>query len=389
MAPVQRTRRGFLSAAGAAGAGAGLGLAGAGDARAAQAPTGAQEGAVPFDGTHQAGVTTPSQSYVQFVSLDLVSSAASDLRGVLVEMSAAARRMVRGDPVGALATGEVPPTDTGEAVGLEPYRLTVTFGLGPRLFERIGLAHLRPRALVELPSFATDSLDPALSGGDIAIQVCADHPLVAFHAAHDLIRLASPTAVPRWMLAGFGRTSNSRRLGVARNLFGFKDGTANIMAEDRRAVQRFVWAGGSDPPAWMRGGSYMVVRRIQMLFDRWDDSDFNDQERTFGRHKLSGAKLGRIPADAHIQVAGPQQNHGTRILRRGYSYVDGVQAGLPGGGLLFICYQRDPRAQFIPIQRRLAHADALNEYTAHIGSAIFACPPGSRTSGYVGETLLG
>ncbi len=385
MPPVQRTRRGFLSAAGALGAGAGLGLAGAGDALGAQAPT----GAVPFDGTHQAGITTASQGYIQFVTLDLRSNVPGDLRGVLAELSAAARKLTRGEPVGPLSTGVLPPMDTGEAVGLQASRLTVTFGLGPRLFERIGLKPMRPAALVDLPSFATDALEPALSGGDIAIQICAEHPLVAFHAAHDLIRLASPTAVPRWMLAGFGRTSNSRRQGAARNLFGFEDGTANIMAEDRRAVERFVWAGGSDAPGWMRGGSYMVVRRVQMLFDRWDDSDFNQQEQTFGRHKLSGAKLAQIPPGAHIRVAGPENNRGQRILRRGYSYLDGLHAGLPGGGLLFICYQRDPRAQFIPMQRRLARADALNEYTAHIGSAIFACPPGSRPGGYVGETLLG
>lgn len=389
MAAVERTRRGFLSAAGAASAAAGVGLGTLGaDARAATAAAEPAAGVVPFDGSHQAGVTTPSQSYLQFVALDLKSSAAGDLRGVLMELSAAARKMTRGEPVGPLSTGEVPATDTGEALDLGPHRLTITFGLGPSVFGRIGLEHARPAALVELPSFATDALEPALSGGDIAIQVCAEHPLVAFHAAHDLIRLASPTARPRWMLAGFGRTSNSRRQAITRNLFGFKDGTANIMAEDQRAVERFVWADGSGP-AWMQGGSYMVVRRIQMLFDRWDAADFNDQERTFGRHKLSGAKLARVPPHAHLHVAGPGSNGGERILRRGYAYVDGVSAGLPGGGLLFICYQRDPRAQFIPIQRRLARADALNEYTSHVGSAIFACPPGSRPGGYVGETLLG
>ena len=57
-------------------------------------------------------------------------------------------------------------------------------------------------------------------------------------------------------------------------------------------------------------------------------------------------------------------------------------------GLFFISYQDDP-AGFVALQRRLAASDALNEYIKHMGSALFACPPGVRPGGYVGETLLG
>ncbi len=59
------------------------------------------------------------------------------------------------------------------------------------------------------------------------------------------------------------------------------------------------------------------------------------------------------------------------------------------GSLFFICFQRDPQRQFVPIQRRLGSSDALNEYVKHVGSAVFAVPPGARSGGYVGETLLG
>ena len=78
-----------------------------------------------------------------------------------------------------------------------------------------------------------------------------------------------------------------------------------------------------------------------------------------------------------------------RILRRGYSFDDGL---LPDGrldaGLFFAAFQRDPRRQFVPIQHRLAAHDLLGEYLIHTGSALFAVPPGCRAGGYVGDTLL-
>jgi deferrochelatase/peroxidase EfeB len=399
------TRRSFLSAAGAAGAGAALGPSTASAAAATTASTG---GAVDFYGAHQAGIATPTQQYLQFLSLDLAGGAqASDLQGVLQQLSHGASLIARGRPVGALETAQLAPVDTGEALGLKPSQVTITFGLGPRVFARVGLAHLRPAPLVELPTFSGDELQSGISGGDIAVQVCSDDPQVAFHAVHDLIRLASPTAVPRWLQAGFGRIANSRSQTTPRNLMGFKDGTDNIMVEDRSELDRFVWANTPESPAWMRGGSYLVVRKIEMQMTAWDQSSLEQQQDAIGRYKVSGAPIGEkrehrtpdlharrdghyvIPADAHIRLASPSNNGGERILRRGYSYVEGLAEGSPGAGLLFLVYQRDPRRQFIPIQRRLSRSDALNAFVQPIASAIFACLPGARTGGYVGETLFG
>ncbi|HZU39916.1 MAG TPA: iron uptake transporter deferrochelatase/peroxidase subunit [Solirubrobacteraceae bacterium] len=404
---IRATRRRFLSALGTAGVGLGVGArpgqaaAGSHDARAAAAE--------PFYGAHQPGIATPSQEHLQFASLDMLSRARSDLQAVLAELSAAAARIMRGQPVGALSNGFQPPVDTGEALGLGPARVTVTFGLGPSIFQpgRFGLTSRRPAPLVHLPHFAGDALVSEWSGGDIGIQVCAEDPQVAFHAVHDLVRLASPTATPRWILGGAGKTSNSRRQGTPRNLMGFKDGTANIMVEDHAAMNRFVWTGAPESPAWMHGGSYMVVRRINMLFGHWDELDLAGQEAVFGRHKVSGAPLGGvhehdpldlharshgrlvIPGDAHVRRASPALNQGERILRRGYSYMLGLDADTAtvAGGQLFICFQRDPRRQFIPINRRL-QGEALAAHTEHVGSAIFACPPGARPGGYVGEGLF-
>jgi deferrochelatase/peroxidase EfeB len=97
-----------------------------------------------------------------------------------------------------------------------------------------------------------------------------------------------------------------------------------------------------------------------------------------------------MPVDAHVRLATPSENGDRRILRRGYSFTDGMDAelGQLDAGLFFISYQNDP-ASFVELQRRLAASDALNEYIKHTGSALFACPPGAQPGGYVGETLLG
>ncbi|HEX2265421.1 MAG TPA: Dyp-type peroxidase [Solirubrobacterales bacterium] len=302
-----------------------------------------------------------------------------------------------------------PPDDTGETVGLLPSRLTVTFGFGPGLFDRpgLGLAGRRPAALEPLPSLPGDVLDPGKSGGDVCVQACSDDPQVAFHAVRNLARIGRGTVAMRWSQLGFGRTSTtSRSQDTPRNLMGLKDGTANIRAEDGEDMSRFVWVG-DEGPAWLRGGTYMVTRRIRMLLEVWDRASLRDQERTIGRHKYSGAPLGGedefeplpldaerdgrplIPRDAHVRLASANENDGARILRRGYSFTDGVDESLGelDAGLFFVSFQRDPE-QFVAIQRRLGRFDALNEYIKHVGSALFAVPPGAKPGGYVGESLF-
>jgi len=308
----------------------------------------------------------------------------------------------------------VAPTDTGEAMGVGPSRLTITIGFGPSLFglggkDRFGLGRKQPRSLSPLPPFRGESLDPDRCGGDLCIQACADDPQVTFHAVHVLTRLASGAATLRWSQSGFGRTSStSRSQSTPRNLMGFKDGTHHIRAEDGEAMDEFVWVQPSDGPAWMVGGSYLILRRIQMLFDVWDSTSLEGQEQVIGRRKQSGAPLGGqeeydtvdleaqrdgelvIPLDAHIRLASPKQNAGQRILRRGYSYSEPTEpgSGQIDAGLFFISFQRDPERQFIPIQRRLAGSDALNHHTLNTASAIFACPPGIRPGGFIGERLF-
>ena len=360
----------------------------------------------PFHGAHQAGVTTPMQAHLHFTSFDVTAIGAAALRDLLRAWTDAAARMCAGHPLGPVGGDpQAPPADTGEAYGLGPARLTLTFGFGPSLFDgRFGLAGQRPAALADLPAFATDHLDPARCGGDLGVQACADDPLVAFHALRSLARIGEGAVRARWSQAGFDRTPGNAPAGATgRNLMGFKDGTNNLDASDAAAMRRNVWVPRADGPAWMAGGTYLVTRRIGIRIERWDASDLDEQETDVGRTNVVGAPLGerrefdpadpaKLPPDCHILLANPRRpaSEAERILRRGYSYSDGLG---PGGrldaGLFFAAFQRDPRRQFVTIQRRLAAHDLLNEYLVHTGSALFAIPPGVREGGFVGETLLG
>lgn len=357
-------------------------------------------GRLPFHGRYQGGVTTPPQAHLRFASFDVTGSRA-DLAGLLRAWSEAAARMCDGDPVGPVGGDPASaPVDTGEAYGLPASRLTVTIGLGPSLFDgRFGLRGARPAALIDLPAFRGDRLDAARSGGDIGVQACADDAQVAFHAVRTLARIGRGVATARWSQAGFDSAPEGR---TGRNLMGFKDGTNNLDASDAAAMRRNVWVGDGDEPAWMRGGTYLVTRRIRIRIERWDASDLDEQETDIGRRKVSGAPFGArserapvVPAleprHSHIMLANPRTDgsEAERILRRGYSFDDGL---LPDGrldaGLFFAGFQRDPRRQFVPIQRRLAEHDLLGEYLVHTGSAVFAVPPGCRAGGYVGDTLV-
>ncbi len=370
----------------------------------------------PFHGAHQAGVTTPVQDHLHFAAFDMMDgSSRDDVTSLLREWTYAAARMTQGLEVsasGALGGNpESPPDDTGEALDLPASGLTVTIGLGPGLFERdgvdrYGLAAARPPELERLPPFVGDKLKANWSHGDLCVQVCADDPQVAVHAVRNMSRIAFGRAAIRWSQMGFGRTSKTTSAQqTPRNLMGFKDGTNNILGEDQAAVDQHVWLTPESAPAWAAGGTYLVVRKIEMLIEAWDRVRLVEQEAIFGRTKGGGNPLTGgdeftapdfaatadgapvIDVAAHIRLAHPSNNGGMRILRRGYNYVDGNNAyGRLDAGLFFLSYQRSP-SQFIAVQRALA-TDVLNEYIRHVGSAIFVVPPGAAEGGFVGETLF-
>lgn len=394
------SRRGFLAAASGLAAAVAAGPARAGGAPAAEA----------FWGARQGGIATAQQRHTCAMALDLRAKTADEVAALLRRWTEAAARLAAGLPVGA--------ADAGDTAGLAPARLTLTFGFGPGLFvrdgrDRYGLAARRPAALVDLPRFNGDQFVEALCGGDLLVQACADDAEVAFHAVRTLAQLAYGTAEKRWLQTGFMPATPAGE--TPRNLMGFRDGTMNPAAADE--LDQHVWVG-SEGPAWMRGGSYVVLRRIRMALEHWDGTEVDFQEETFGRRKQSGAPLtGRVESDpidldrvdadgnpviaanAHVRLAAPAMHGGAQILRRSYAYNDGLsftaerwppwRQGMEyDAGLLFVAWQRDPRAGFIRIFTPMSKLDALNQFTTHTASAIFAAPPGAAPGGFIGQGLF-
>ena len=423
-----RSRRRFLSHGLAAGAGGlvaaalparGAPASGAGSGPGATATTDVEL----FWGVHQGGIATPQQRNTYFAAFDLKTGQRGQVEQLLRDWTAAAARMTAGLTAVPLPDDPTKPSgDSGDAIGLAPSRLTITFGFGAGLFvkdgqDRFGLAGQRPAALVDLPRFNGDQLIEARCGGDLSVQACADDPQVAFHAVRQLASMAYGVTEIRWVQSGFSAAGANG--GTPRNLMGFKDGTRNPLAgaSGPGGLDDAVWAG-AEGPSWMRGGSYLVARRIRISLEHWDRSETDYQEQVVGRRKASGAPLGGhgefdtpdfaandkdgnpvIPEDAHIRLGAHETNSGALMLRRGFSYNDGAnvvaerwppwrQGMSYDAGLFFLAYQKDPRTGFIRVFDRMAKLDAMNQFTTHVGSALFAVPPGAKQGGFIGQPLF-
>lgn len=324
-------------------------------------------------GTHQPGIDTPPLPYLSLAGFDVVARGRAELAGLFRLWTGIAERL----------------TGSAETAAGRPRALTLTFGFGPSLFardssgrDRFGLAGHRPAPLEPLPAFAGESIDPAASHGDLCVQACAADPTTAHQAIRDLLNAARPQVALRWRQTGF-RSSD----GTAdpRGLFGFRDGTANLDVTDPRQAAEHLWVG--DGPAWLHGGSYLVMRRIRLLLDTWDRTAVAQQEAIIGRERDSNRRL-MLAVDGHAALASPLRNDGVRLLRRSYSYDAGVDPnGLMDAGLIFLSFQRDP-ARFSTVQRRLAGQDHLNGFCQHLATGVFACPPGIRRGSYLGAELL-
>ena len=414
----QATRRGFLSATAGLAALAGSSLA-PGAARAQGAET--AKTSEPFWGEHQGGVVTPAQAHAYIAAFDLAAATRADVEKLLRQWTDAAAALSEGRPVDIPGEGDyAAQADPSDVLDLTPSRLTVTFGFGLGLFEkdgadRYGLRALRPAAFVDLPHFPGDQLFPARTGGDLLVQACADNPQVAFHAVRQLARLAYGLANIRWVQAGFVSDFGAGR--TPRNLMGFKDGTGNPAANDPKEMDAVVWAGEEAPP-WMRGGSYVVIRRARIALEHWDRMNVSFQEQTFGREKLSGAPLGAtnefdpvdldaknangdpiIPENSHVGIAHRMAREGSRILRRSYSYNDGADVtaerwppwrqGMEfDAGLIFVCYQRDLGNGFIKIFEKMSRFDMMNQFVTNVGGGHFALPGGVAKGEFIGQRLF-
>ena len=351
---------------------------------------------VTFHGTHQPGVTTlPAQAHATFIALDLRHGV--DRAHVV--------RMLRllTDNTQRLMAGYPPLASEDAELAARPARLTVTVGFGPGLFDATGLSQECPNVVRHFPTFATDHLQPAWSGGDVVLQVCSDEPTTVSFATRWLVRDARPFATVRWVQRGFTQARGTEQDGTTmRNLMGMRDGSAN--PSPQTGLDQAVWNTG---PGWLTAGSMLVLRRIAIDVNAWDDFGREGRQLAIGRTLNSGAPLTGgaehddvdpaktdqlglpvIQPSAHAVRARPASPV-ERMLRRGYSYDDGPRPdGQPQAGLLFAAYQADASTAFIPVQHRLATLDALNQWTTHIGSVTVAIPPGCAPGQYIGQCLL-
>ncbi|GHA32978.1 MULTISPECIES: iron uptake transporter deferrochelatase/peroxidase subunit [Streptomyces] len=398
------SRRALLGTAGATGLV--LGTAG-GAVGYASAPAGATpltsvgSGRAMFHGKHQPGITEGLQARGHLVAFDLAAGAGrKEAAALLRRWSTTAERLMAGEAA--------PHGDTDVARDAGPSSLTLTFGFGYSFFGRTGLEKQRPGALDPLPDFSSDHLDRSRSDGDLWVQIGANDALVAFHALRTIQKDAGSAARVRWQMNGFNRSPGATAHPMtARNLMGQLDGTGNPKPTDTDFDQR-IFVPASGEPAWMANGSYAVVRRIRMLLDDWEKLSLTAQEQVIGRRKANGAPLSGgdettpmdleksdahgdyvVPLNAHARITRPERNGGAAMLRRPFSYHDGIDAdGTPDAGLLFICWQADPLRGFVPVQRKLDRGDALSKYIRHEASGLFAVPGGAARGEYVGQRLL-
>lgn len=359
-----------------------------------------QTATVAFDGVHQAGIDTPSQSHLWLIAFNIKKDVdRTRLRNLMRVWTDDARRMT---------AGKASRTDLDYELMQAPANLTITLGLGEKFFEVAEKQAEKPDWLKPLPAYKTDELREEWNGGDLCLQICADDPVVVSHAARLMIRNSAPYLDVHWIQEGFLNAKGALQEGeTPRNLFGQKDGTINPRAREEFKDQ--VWIeNGAD---WLRGGSALVVRRIEMDMDGWDILDRISRKVATGREIDTGAPIGGkdefetvdlsktdeygLPLtdpQSHVALAmPPKELPNQKLLRRVYNYdlppeKDGRFTS--NTGLVFACYQKNPLEQFHPIQQRLAEGDRMNQWIFHIGSAVFVMPRGTSESEYWAQDLL-
>jgi len=373
-------------------------------------PESSETSTVSFAGDHQAGVLLAPTAAGLVASFDVVTLERSELVSTLQGVSAEIERLMMGDRL-AQTDEFLPPVDSG-VVGAEGSTtgVAITVAVGASLFDsRFGLSEQRPRELISMPRFFNDRLvRDDLSHGDLSFTISGPNQQAVIFALHQIVRVTDRRLQLRWLQEGYNQLLEKKpgQIAEARNLLGFRDGTSNLGANDATLMDKHVWVQSSDDePDWAVGGTYQATRIIRMLIEFWATAALVRQEQIFGRHRESGAPLGQrgegdepsfvrdptdetIPRRAHMRLANPRTADAARILRRGFSYLNGVDdSGTLDQGLLFICFQRSLSKGFLQVQSQL-DGEPLEDYVKPVGGGLFFVLPGPESSGWLGESLF-
>lgn len=411
-------RGGLLAATGAAVGAAGGVAGGAALVSGADSPTGtgtslgtdapgsgsgARSGAADFGAQtvsaseqRQPGVATPPGAHAIYRAHTFDDDLdAERLEGWLRLLTDDIERLMAGRPVLA---------DVEPELGDAPSSLTVTLGLGRAAARLTGTRP--PEWLKPLPAYRIDKLEKRWGEADLLLQITCDDPLTLAHADRVLQRECAPFGRQAWVQEGFRYARGARPDGTTmRNLFGQVDGTTNPVP-DTEEFDALVW--GTGPGPFGDGSTSLVLRRISMDLDTWDQVDRGAREDAVGRKldhggPITGGKehdepdfeathpnglTTRVADFAHVRRARTGDD-GQKIFRRAYNYADPAAAGADRAGLLFVAFQADPLKQFHPIQARLAELDMMNEWTTPVGSSVFWIPPAASDGGFLGEGLFG
>ena len=353
-----------------------------------------------FDGARQAGIATPTQANLNLVGFNLKDGVTADgIRNLMRLWTEDARE---------LAAGRNPLSSLEPEMVERPANLTITCGFGERVFD-IAASGAKPQWLHDIPDMPREQLSDDWAQTDLVLQICSDDAVVCAWAMRHMTRAGMDYVRTAWVQQGFMNAYGSIPEGhTPRNLFGQVDGTVNPRSDDEFAEQVFTDDGASS----------LVVRRIAMDLDDWERLDRTSREEAVGRRLSDGAPLTGdnefdapdldardeyglpvIDKNSHMARAMPPADHPEqKFLRRPYNYSLPPEPGseqLSNAGLVFLAYQKDPDVQFTPVLRRLLESDRLNEWTTHIGSAVYWIPPGTAEPGsgeardaFWGETVL-
>ncbi len=366
---------------------------------------------VVFAGAYQAGLLVTPQPAGIVASFDIVTTDRGELIETLQVLSAEIERIMSDRPI-APADEFLPPADSGIVdANSGTAGVAITMAVGASLFDdRFGLSDQRPLELIPMPRFFNDrQVRDELSHGDLSLTItAADRQAVAF-ALHQAVRVTERRLRLRWVQEGYNQQLPEQpgQIADSRNLMGFRDGTSNLEAADDTQMSDFVWVQpGDSEPDWAVGGTYQAARIIRMLIEFWATAALVRQEQIFGRHRDTGAPLGQeaegdepsfvadpnddtIPRRSHMRLANPRTPGTGRILRRGFSYLNGAAAdGTLDQGLLFLCYQRSLSRGFFEVQSRL-DGEPLEDYVKPVGGGLFFVLPGpGEQDGWLGESLF-